>query len=159
MAVNPPVCTPQKGILLAMKRTVPASLDALEPVSLELRDALASCSRADIFASELLCREALANAALHGCRLDETRNVVFAAKLRADRLTMMITDEGPGFDWRSVSTHTPGDCDICGRGMAIYECYADRVRFNRSGNRLALVRRFGNRNTESIGLKTREKEA
>lgn len=149
MVVHRVVCGAVKDILFVMKRTVPASLDALEPVSLELREALAACSRADIFASELLCREALANAALHGCRLDETRSVVFAAKLRADRLTMMITDEGPGFDWRSACAHTPDDCDICGRGMAIYECYADRVRFNRSGNR----------NTNSMGLKTRETEA
>lgn len=127
-----------------IRKRLPASLEAVDPVSMQLRRLMEGrYSRTDVFAGELLCREALANAIRHGSEMDGTRTVNFAARVRSNRLTMAVTDEGPGFDWRSVKIHAPGDCDVCGRGMAIYQGYADRIRFNRSGNQVMLVRRLG----------------
>lgn len=145
--------------LLEIRRAIPASLEAIDAISLGLRQALGdSCSRTDIFASELLCREALANAVMHGSALDQTRMVAFTARLRPHSVTMDVTDQGPGFDWRKKAAHSPGDCDTCGRGLAIYERYASRIRFNQRGNRVTILRHLGNRGLKNNGLENREKQ-
>lgn len=145
-------------VLVEIRRAIPASLEAIEDLSLGLRHALrGSCSRADMFASELLCREALANAVMHGSAQDRTRMVAFTARLRPDSVTMDITDEGPGFDWRRKAAHSPGDCDTRGRGLAIYERYASRIRFNHRGNRLIIMRRLGDGARKNNGLENKEK--
>jgi serine/threonine-protein kinase RsbW len=118
-------------------------METLESTSIEIRGLLSKlCSQTDVFAAELLLREALTNSVFHGCRLDPTRLASVALRVRGDRLTFIVSDDGPGFDWKSRLGHEAGDDDPDGRGLAIYRAYADRVGFNRSGNRVTVVRRF-----------------
>jgi anti-sigma regulatory factor (Ser/Thr protein kinase) len=129
-----------------LRRTVPAGLAGVETVSVEMRRTLAGrCSDPDLFASELLLREAVTNAALHGCGLDDTRHVAVVVRLRGNRIVLAVKDEGAGFDWRSGLAHWAEEQDTSGRGLSIYRAYADRVRFNRSGNAVTLVRRLSDR--------------
>jgi anti-sigma regulatory factor (Ser/Thr protein kinase) len=129
--------------LFGLRRTVAASFEALEAISLELRASLAPhCGQSDLFATELLFREALTNAMLHGCGLDPCRNVRLAIRARCNRVLMVVGDDGRGFNWRRGLAHQAQDHDTGGRGIQIYKAYADRVRFNRRGNQLFLIRHF-----------------
>ena len=133
----------RRDICFEVTRTIPAILELAENISLELRRALDMyCRPVDLFAAELLFREAITNAVLHGCRLDPARQIIVAMRVRTDRVVIDVTDDGPGFDWRRNLRHTARDCDVSGRGLAIYRAYANRIRFNTSGNRLTLVRSF-----------------
>jgi anti-sigma regulatory factor (Ser/Thr protein kinase) len=55
-------------------------------------------------------------------------------------IVIRVADQGRGFE-RVVPA--PTDCGLAasGRGLGIYGLYADRVRFNDRGNRVALFRR------------------
>jgi serine/threonine-protein kinase RsbW len=134
---------PRPGVRLEIRRTVAATMETLESTSLEVRRLLNElCSQTDVFAVELLLREALTNSVFHGCRLDPTRIASVAIRVRRDRLTFIVADDGPGFDWRGRLGHLAGEDDVDGRGLSIYNAYADRVSFNRTGNRVTVVRRF-----------------
>jgi len=129
-----------------IRREIPADLSAVEAVALEVREASASlCSPLDAFAVELLVREALTNAVLHGCRLDPKKSAFVALRLTADRMVMVVREAGPGFDWRRQIEHSADDLDECGRGMAIYKALANRIRFNAAGNSLAVTKLLNER--------------
>ena len=137
------------GVRLEIRRTVAATMETLESTSLEVRRLLKEhCSQTDVFAVELLLREALTNSVFHGCRLDPTKIASVALRVRRDRLAFIVADDGPGFDWRGRLGHSAGEDYEDGRGLSIYKAYADRVGFNRAGNRVTVVRRFRCRGEE-----------
>ena len=55
---------------------------------------------------------------------------------------LVVADGGPGFDWRAALERVPAEAATSGRGLKIYQAYADRVSFNRVGNRVVLERRL-----------------
>jgi serine/threonine-protein kinase RsbW len=121
---------------------LPATLAAIEEFFVEFRRrAEALLERRNCFAAELLVREALTNAVVHGCGADPAKKVHCRLRLRRGRLLIVVADEGPGFDWRSARERTALEPDTSGRGMEIYYRYAQRVRFNEKGNAVAIIRR------------------
>ena len=129
-------------------RTLEPTLDAVEQLCVDVRRRLKEqASPADWYGVELLLREALTNAVVHGtpkaARGGTDAPVVrcdVAVGIRAARL--VVSDDGPGFDWRRTLERPTLETATCGRGLKIYEMYADRVSFNEAGNRVVLVRRF-----------------
>lgn len=131
-------------------RTIEPTLDAVDRVCVDVRNRLKDrCSPGDWYGVELLLREALTNAVVHGCAggagpaARAPRCVRCDVYVGARGARMVISDDGPGFDWRRTLERETLDTATCGRGLKIYEMYADRVTFNRTGNRVVLVRRFG----------------
>ena len=94
------------------------------------------------FAAELLVREALNNAVLHGCRSDPRKHFRCALRLGVGRLTLAVEDGGDGFDWRAAMQRRGETSDTSGRGLGILFRYATRVRFNDKGNAVTIVKRF-----------------
>ena len=116
-----------------------ATLEEADAFCLEVRRRLPSGS-ADGFAAELLAREAVTNAVVHGSRGDAALRVRCSLRVGRARLALRVTDQGPGFDWRGRSAtasevDTPG-----GRGLELYRAYAHRVLFNGSGNSILIIR-------------------
>jgi anti-sigma regulatory factor (Ser/Thr protein kinase) len=106
------------------------------------RRSQAMMAHANFFAAELLVREALTNAVVHGCGSDPRKRVHCSLRLRKGRLLIAVADEGPGFDWRAgrgVRANVP---DCSGRGMEILHYYANHVRFNEKGNVVTMVRQL-----------------
>ena len=100
------------------------TLEAADAFCLEVRRRLPAGS-ADGFAAELLAPEGRVR-----CSLRIGRN----------RLFLRVTDQGPGFDWRS-RPETPSEVDTPGgRGLELYRAYAHRVLFNSRGNSILIVR-------------------
>jgi anti-anti-sigma factor len=92
----------------------------------------------DAFSVQLVLREALANAVLHGSGKDPAKQVRMEAAYGDGQLTLRVEDQGPGFDWRSRKGHVAGPTDEGGRGLSIIQTYFDDVRYNEQGNALEL---------------------
>lgn len=100
---------------------------------------LTSC----LFQVELMAREALNNAIIHGSNLDPDRSVNCELQFIEDQLRLTVQDDGPGFDWHSLLENEVVDSlQENGRGIQMYRFYADSIEFNPSGNQVTLVRRF-----------------
>jgi len=121
--------------------TLPSVITGIEDVCLNIKKILLGQGLPEhCFAVELLAREFLTNAMRHGNELDPRKRVYFSLHLGRKWIRMEITDEGKGFHRQRYphrpsadNTVTPG-----GRGLAIGTIYADRLRFNRAGNRVTL---------------------
>jgi serine/threonine-protein kinase RsbW len=129
--------------MTAMRQTLAATLEAVEPFVLEFRRLAESILNAsDRFAAELLLRELLTNAILHGSHDDPRRHVRCAVRLSERRVSIAVADDGDGFDWRAAPADSPEDPRPSGRGIEILRCYSSRIRFNRKGNAAAIIKRF-----------------
>jgi hypothetical protein len=67
------------------------------------------------------------------------RKVALNLQIRRKWISLRVSDEGSGFNWRSAKrAPPPGGAGISGWGLSIVALYAHRIRFNRRGNRVAL---------------------
>ncbi len=125
---------------LSLHLEIPSRLEEVDRVCREIRSLLRDHGLEEAcFSAELLARESLNNAIVHGHRRDERKKVKF--DLRAGRrwISLRVLDEGPGFDWRKArKTPPPKATAPSGRGLCISALYAQRIRFNRQGNRITL---------------------
>jgi serine/threonine-protein kinase RsbW len=94
-----------------------------------------------LFPLEMLAREALNNAIIHGCQMDESKNIYAEFQCDENALRLKVADDGSGFDWRSfLQSNTVNDEKENGRGLKIYQLYADQIEFNECGNQVTLTR-------------------
>jgi serine/threonine-protein kinase RsbW len=126
-----------------MRCALPATLRAAEEFYVDFRrrsqTLLDGTSR---FAAELLLREALTNAVVHGCHADPNKQVRCSLRIKNRRLLIAVEDDGVGFDWRAAWGHSANSSDCSGRGIAILRKYASRVRYNTRDNTVTIVKRF-----------------
>lgn len=94
-----------------------------------------------VFAIQMLAREGLNNAVLHGSEHNIELNVHFHVQVRLDAVVLEISDEGKGFDWQNQMNQDEVPIDrTSGRGLWIYRLFADSIEFNQSGNNVRLTR-------------------
>jgi serine/threonine-protein kinase RsbW len=87
------------------------------------------------FVVELVARECVNNAVLHGSRQDATKTVSLLLRRGRRHYCLRVADQGPGFAWRDVlGRPVPDDCAVRGRGIPILEMYASRIRFSPDGS-------------------------
>ena len=126
-----------------MRETLPAVLDAIEPFLMEFREVCGVLRKAsDRFTAELLLREALTNAVVHGSKCNPEKQVRCAVQLSDRRLRIAVEDDGEGFDWRSARTGLDRNVSSSGRGLQLLRHYATQVRFNAKGNVAIVIKRF-----------------
>jgi len=96
----------------------------------------------DFFAINLALEEALTNAIKHGNRSDPSKKVTVQAKVTPKRVEVLVEDEGPGFDRKSVPDPTESENleKCCGRGILLIEAYMNQVSWDRGGRRLKMVK-------------------
>jgi anti-sigma regulatory factor (Ser/Thr protein kinase) len=122
-----------------IRRDIPASLEAVDGLIASLRELLAARSLGrERFAAELVAREVLTNAVLHGAHADASQPIRCVFRLRPGRAILAVSDGGAGFDWRQCGWPRAGS-GVSGRGLDILWRYATRVRFNQVGNRVVLI--------------------
>jgi serine/threonine-protein kinase RsbW len=93
----------------------------------------------DSFKVELLARECLNNAVIHGNKFKCTECAQLELRIGQKWIYLQVTDSGSGFNWKKAIRSTRlNDKDISGRGLTIIKEYANRVCFNRRGNQIAL---------------------
>ncbi len=120
--------------------TIPSRLAAIEPVCEQIRGLLGRRHLEDVeFAVEILARECLNNAILHGNRGVANARVNVGMRIGRKLICLRVTDQGPGFDWRRRVRHgLPADTAVEGRGLMVASIYARRIAFNRRGNQVTL---------------------
>lgn len=116
------------------------SLPAVEAACGRIRKLLSQCRLEPMsFAVEILARECLNNAILHGGKAQTGCRVELAMKVLTRGVRLRVADQGPGFDWKSTRRRRwPRPEETGGRGLMVIETYAQRVVFNRHGNVITL---------------------
>ena len=123
-----------------MRERLPATLEAAEAVCLRARGRLASyLAPRTLFAVELVLREALANAVLHGCAGRPEHIVVCEVLPAEDRVTLLVEHDGPGFDWRRALARPGSPRALSGRGLEIIQQYSSQLTFDDSGRQMTIT--------------------
>jgi len=134
--------TPVQSPAHELRRSLPSRLFAVEKLCREVRAFLeANGLAAARFGVELVARECLNNAVVHGNRRQAGRRIDFRLALGRRWIRLEVADEGQGFDWRSRRRTPPGSQASHGRGFVICQNYSDRIRFNQAGNRITVWQR------------------
>ena len=96
----------------------------------------------NLFAIKLALEEAIINAIKHGNKLDAAKKVIIESRVTPERFTVSVEDEGPGFHRDKVPDPTlQENLEKCsGRGILLMEAYMTRVRWDRGGRRITLVK-------------------
>jgi serine/threonine-protein kinase RsbW len=131
--------TPRGRTHISLSEKIPSRMAEAELLCLKIRDMLqANHLSGHTFAVELLARECLSNAMVHGNENDDDKSIVLRLDLGREWIRLEVRDEGPGFRWRQVRQNNPNCSQPSGRGLHLYELYAQRVQFNRLGNQVTL---------------------
>ena len=99
-------------------------------------------STEEIFAVHLALEEAFINAIKHGNRMESSKAVQIDYVIGPDKVEITMTDEGRGFDPRTVPDPRVGEnlYKTEGRGLLLINSYMDEVNFNETGNRVHMVK-------------------
>lgn len=127
--------------------TMPSKIEAISPFIDRLMGLIerSHCVPGDPIDVKIALREALANAILHGNRQVVQKKVHISCRIRPwEQLSIVITDEGSGFDPEHVlDPTTPGSIFSCGgRGICLMKAFMDLVHFDLGGRRVRLQKSF-----------------
>lgn len=130
-----PVGPPGFPVERTFEKTFAASLEQMDRVIAAANQFwAATLSPGERFVGELLLRELVGNAVVHGSCLDAGRSVRCRIRLAPAFLSIAIADTGEGFDWKQRLEMLAPESACSGRGMEIMRLYSQRFRFNRKGN-------------------------
>jgi serine/threonine-protein kinase RsbW len=126
-----------------LDRSMPADSEAIAAVVDDISETL---TRLEVpeqkrFEVALAVQEALANAVIHGCGNDSSKQI--RCRLRTDphgRIVIIVTDPGPGFNPDQLSDPKRREnlhADH-GRGVYLIRQLMDEVHFERSGNEIRM---------------------
>ncbi len=120
--------------------SIPSRLPAIEPLCEQIRRVLENRGLMHMqFVVEILARECLNNAILHGNQGLANSVVRFEMRIGQRTICLRVADQGPGFDWRHQQRRRlPTDSAVTGRGLMVASIYAQRIVFNRQGNQVTL---------------------
>ena len=96
-----------------------ASVELAEDIALEVAQA-AGFRGDELEKIGLAVREVVANAIIHGNRLDPVKKVVLTATRADRRLDVRVWDQGNGFELESLSDPLSSDVLLRGSGRGIY---------------------------------------
>ena len=99
-------------------------------------------SKDAIFAVRLAFQEAMSNAMRHGNGEDPNKKVIVGIAVDDKQAVIEVQDEGPGFEPDCVPDPTLPDRISLprGRGIMLIHAYMTRVEYNKSGNRIRMIR-------------------
>jgi serine/threonine-protein kinase RsbW len=90
----------------------------------------------DVYGNILIASlEAANNAIMHGNRLDESKDVTIEFKMVGRTLSVLVNDEGSGFDYEHIPDPTAPENieNVNGRGIFLMEKLSDKISFSRNG--------------------------
>ncbi len=93
--------------------------------------------RPDAYGSMLITlTEAVNNAIIHGNGADRSKSVRIHLRKKKDHITIRVSDEGGGFDHRSLPDPTQPENvrKLGGRGVFLMQQLADDLRFHNNGS-------------------------
>jgi len=130
---------PAKGAAdISLHREIPSRLREVDGVCREIRSLLEGHGlEGSCYPVELVTREFLNNAIIHGNHQEEDKKVGLDLRVGRKWILLRIVDEGTGFNWRKARRMPPPeDTATSGRGLYLGGLYGQRMAFNRRGNRV-----------------------
>ena len=122
----------------------------------DLMNALNLCGweGADLFRIQMAVEEAVVNAIEHGNKRDPNKRVHIVFQVTPDKVTMMIEDQGEGFDHRNVADPTVDELvdQARGRGVMLMRELMNEALYNESGNQVTMIKIRSKADLESNGL-------
>jgi len=120
----------------AFRREFRSALTEVDAVCFELRPLLEAAGLGGaLFRIELLAREFLNNAVIHGNKAKAEKKVLFELRIGRKWILLSVADGGAGFNRRrTAAAGAARRTATCGRGLSIAAAYAARVAYNRRGN-------------------------
>lgn len=124
---------------------LPSKLEVIQeflPAAIEKIKSQAPFKEEDIFNIKLSLEEALVNAIRHGNKLNPALSVSVAIEMKDKRLTIKVTDEGQGFDFKNIPDPTKADSlkKLSGRGVFLIKRLMDEVDFFDGGRGIQMVK-------------------
>ena len=109
----------------------------------------AGVSEEAAFGIDMAVREGIANAVIHGNKLDEEKLVTITISKPGDTLEIIVRDQGQGFDPETVSDPTAAEniLKTSGRGIFFMRNFMDEVGWSvapEGGTALRLVKKLEN---------------
>ena len=103
------------------------------------------CPEGSAFDVGMAVQEALANAVLHGCNSNPKLHVTMKLLSDASGVSIIIQDQGPGFDVSQVPdpTSEDGRTSFNGRGILMMKAYMDDVSFAQQGREVRMRKNWG----------------
>ncbi len=135
--------------------TLPSRVEAIDEAATAVAGlvARAGIGEEDAFGIDMAVREALANAVIHGNKLDETKLVEINVKCSPDSLEISVHDQGPGFNPDTISDPTKEENILksSGRGIFFMRNFFEEVDWSISpdgGTTVRMIKRRANRYKE-----------
>ncbi len=131
---------------------LPSRIEAIDKAAAAVAGLVtrAGISEADAFGLDMAVREAIANAVIHGNKLDETKLVEINVKSSPDSLEVSVHDQGQGFNPETISDPTKEENILksSGRGIFFMRNFFDEVDWSTSpegGTTVRMIKRRSNR--------------
>lgn len=104
------------------------SVDAAEEAVLRVAEG-AGFSEDDLHPIGMAVRECLVNAVVHGNRYNQRKKVHLAVIRSSDRITILVGDEGDGFDLQSIPDPLAEENLLrqSGRGLLLIRAFVDEL--------------------------------
>ena len=123
---------------------IAASADEVDRVCCALRPRIAAAGyNYALFKIELILREMLNNAVIHGCHNDASLFVRLALGISDGTLEVEVIDDGPGFDWQKAMDRAYSPTATSGRGLCLLKLHSSSIAFNPNGNSVRVCRDLG----------------
>ena len=130
---------------------LPSRLEAVGEAANAIADFMTRVGIGDdaAFGIDMAVREGIANAVIHGNKLDEEKLVTVTITKSSETLEFVIRDQGQGFDIETVSDPTAAEniLKTSGRGIFFMRNFMDEVSWSalpEGGTALRLVKRLEN---------------
>jgi len=132
-------------LVLPMERTItiPSKLEQISLVEKnidEITEALTVTP--DVYGKILIAAiEGVNNAIVHGNKMDENKNVTIKILVTNKKVSIIISDQGAGFDPNSIPDPTiPENIEnISGRGIFLMKKLSDGITFKNNGSTVELI--------------------
>jgi serine/threonine-protein kinase RsbW len=122
---------------------ITSRIESLREVEKMVDEISNACSMSsEVYGNVLIATlEAANNAILHGNKLDENKDVNLEFKWDENKLELVVTDQGKGFDFKDIPDPTaPGNVEkVNGRGVFLMEKLSDDINFMENGSKVSLT--------------------
>ena len=138
-----------RSSIMEIDSWMPSKIQAISPLVDRLMRLIevSQCVPGDEFDAELVLREALENAVLHGNQEDPGRKVHIRCRCGpGNEVSIVVTDQGRGFDYGKIlgNGFTSDPAADHGRGIQLMKAFMDDVHFERGGSEVHMRKRARN---------------
>jgi serine/threonine-protein kinase RsbW len=138
-----------RSSILEIDFWMPSKIQAISPVVDRLMRLIpeSQCVPGDEFDIELVLREALENAVVHGNQEDPRKKVRIRCRCGpGNEISIVVTDQGRGFDFGKIVANgfTSDPASEHGRGIQLMKAFMDEVHFERGGSEVHMRKRARN---------------